>query len=420
MKQLFKSIKLRAGLIGQWILTKLGRKKPVEVDRPIITPEEKRDNAVKDYAEGLKHNFASQLETLLSDEDFLRFVMDSYQQRGVQNSHHLTEEYIRIFYNDLAEEYSKMLWYLSNVSGVLLHEFNIDNQDMLNVDGKVPVNAYGLCFNETITSNNEKGLTLEIQQATVEAKAVTFPFMDFTKFAFAPHILDLKKALVENTFGHIVEQLLEELISNSPEEVLKKTERHDLDENIIQICEINIIANQIAMNSKRGAGNVMIVSPNDIEKLRSVLNEAGTKRIEDHFNSLGFRSEYLQYEFTLGNGIRIFSSSLFQQKMEKLKPESDLNCAMLWAGGASATVSDAPTTISIVELANWIPWKTISADDLSSSYRWKDMKDAGVALYKVRDAYSVVATDNAFKTCMIPHGRALLTQLRSLKENSND
>lgn len=423
MKQLFESIKLQMRLTYQWILTKLGPKKSVEIDWPTPTPEEERDNAIKAYAEGLKENFNAQLETLLSDEDFLRFATESYQQRGIEDSIYLTEENIRNFYDELAEEYAKMFWYLSNVSGILPHKFSADNQDIINRDGKVPVNAYGLCY-----SNTEKGLTLEVKQSTVEAKAITFPFMDFTKFVFAPHILDVKKALVENTFGHIVEQLLEEIVSNAPEEILDTKQSHELDEHIIQMCEINIIANRIAMNSVRGAGNVIIVPSNQIEQLLTFFNEANSKgvpvTIEDHFKSLDFESEYLKYLFTV-NGIKVFSSPLLKQKIETRKPDSDLNSVMLWAGSASTVASDAPTTIVIAELANWIPWKTISVDDLSASflghrYTWKDIKDKDVVLYKVRDTFSVVATDNEFGTCKTPHGRALLTQLRSLKENNND
>ena len=365
------------------------------------TPTELRDKQIAAWESSIKRNLQKQLEKLKNDKNFILFLEKTSMKKdvGIQQ--------VEEFYNQIASQYAKMFFLFDNVCSVQYHEKFMNNQ---NGENEETMPVFNLCITKHTTDNT---LSLEVLSQNLKLKKVNYPFLDFSKFFHMSHIIDVNKAIVHTSYMHYAWELFTQFFQTSS--ILTGKDANSVlgcGEKGIPEVGLNIIANTIARNSRRGAGNVVIVSNKDLEdlkyslweqKFRMISDASQVKsydeifEIEEHlFDIPDFEQlDFLKYEFTFQN-IRFFSSSMMDSIKTKLLEENEaeneaenINLIMLYNG----IRNDSALTMGIGEICNWVKWKKIDGDEAlkyyTDSVRGSFEENQTLQLYKVRDTFAV-------------------------------
>jgi len=370
------------------------------------TPEEIRDNYIASQAERIQETLLEQANRLSDDPKFLYFLERSAYVDGA-----VTVEDIKEFYKKISPQYAKVFYLFNQLVGV-----QYTGASEYEEDRKVPL--YALQYASNKLPGDKKALTLEVVKDELKLKGVNYPFLDFNKFFDMPHIVDVEKAVVNTSYMHYAWELMTQLFENAPNVTSSE------DENLQQCAEeeshpvaINIMANRIAREARRGAGNVIIVSDKDLEDLKySLWNfENRSKSAKDvksysefftrenhimnipEFEQLGF----LKYEFSFNSTYRVFSSSMFDE-IKRKTDNDDINMIMLYSGHGAGTSTDAALLMGVGEICNWIPWKEIDAEEIYNNYcdTFRGLPEGEtMQLYKIRDSFVIDYIRNHASAC---------------------
>jgi len=377
------------------------------------TPVEERDEYIEYVTKYLNKRFNDQFEKLKNDPEFEKFITKGNSVGSINGDRELTSvnlDNVKEFYENIAPQYAKMFYLFNSVTSVQIPD------ELSGTDEKV-ANVYGLSMGKT-----SNGLQLAIKQHPVKLKGINYPFLDFTRFFYSTHILNVENATVNTSYMHYAWGFLStlfELAPSLPEEDRERAE--NAFEEQWHCVGLNIIANTIARDSKRGAGNVLIISDKDVKDLKYTMWKFHHRnaRAEDtkSYREMFIKEEqydipdfeelmFLKYEFT-ANNMRVFSSSMFNEIKSKTgytsSDNDDVNAIMMYNGNrndAATMVGDGPTIMPIGEVCNWIPWKEIDAGEAYEHYsdHFFDKPDTDesifpITLYKVRDSFTVVDSD---------------------------
>jgi hypothetical protein len=166
--------------------------------------------------------------------------------------------------------------------------------------------------------NADEGLTVEVVKEEIDESEFTVqPFKDYGN----PDII--ARASVKN--------ILEDLFKTS----LGQDSHTEVANRGTLPIHFNIAGNKIAMASKRGAGNVIVTSPENAEfLLRNIYDDKQysivTRNVGRHKRK---DTPQLSYEFTINGTIRVYSSQLYDYVRTEYKDDADY--LMLYNGSTN-------------------------------------------------------------------------------------
>lgn len=278
--------KIRFAFKYVWVSIKLFFLGHKAIHFPNTDPIEERDNHIRQYQEAL-------------DEKILKNVSE------------LERDGARKVLGEQTRKQAEFLWTLNHIIGVQ----NIDDEEYTSLK------YYTLQYKTVDASTEDTPITrLTLQIIPKEAQPIT-------------RTLPLTDSMHESTSLDIMAASLH-YTSESLSTILNTAKGVEKLSNDNLPVRLNITGNEIAQLTRRGCGNYIILDSKNVKSLKKKLGEIVHLTIEPKFDNI-YQDTLMQYEFTLNNTTRVFSSELF----DELARENgiDANMVMGYKGNNGST-----------------------------------------------------------------------------------